>query len=74
MNLASELKAAKENRSLTQSERALVCCRLAKQLEKAGEYEEGCDALDDFWRERQGDSKLEGLDEETKALVFRGTC
>ncbi len=70
MNLASELKAAKENRSLSQSERALVCCRLAKQLEKAGEYEEACDALDDFWPERQGDPKLEGLEEETKALVL----
>jgi hypothetical protein len=46
MNLASQLKDLEEKaRGLTRAERAVLCCRLAKQLEKAGEYQAACEAL-----------------------------
>lgn len=70
MNLTSELTAALENRSLKTGERAELCCRLAKELEKAGEYEAACEALSEFWPERYMPPKIEGLDEATKADVL----
>jgi len=48
----------------------VLCCRLAKQLEKAGEYEAACEALSEFWPERDGLPKLDGLDEPTTAEVL----
>jgi CheY-like chemotaxis protein/tetratricopeptide (TPR) repeat protein len=69
MNLAFRL-AAKESESLTQVERAQLCCRLAKQLEKAGEYEAACEELHDFWPQRDGQPLVEGLDQATAAHVL----
>jgi len=43
---------------------------LAKQLEKAGEYEAASEALEEFWPEGDGMPKIEGLDEATKAEVL----
>ena len=46
MNLQSQLTALQEQvRGLNFVERAKLCCRLAKQMEKAGEYEAACEAL-----------------------------
>src|SRR6266404_2785339 len=71
MNLESQLAALKEqSRNLTLAERAELCCRLAKQLEKTGEYEAACEALNEFWPERDRLLKLEGLDEPTQAAVL----
>jgi len=70
MNLTSELTAALESRNLTLTERAELRCRLAKQLEKAGEYEAACEALSEFWPERYGPPQIEGLDETTRAAVL----
>jgi len=43
---------------------------VAKQLEKAGEYEAAREALDEFWPERHGPPKLEGLDRGKAAQVL----
>ena len=71
MNLQSQLTALQEQtRGLTPVEGATLCCRLAKQLEKAGEYEAACEALAEFWPERGEPPKVDGLDEPTKAEVL----
>ena len=71
MNLQSQLAALQQQtRGRTPVERADLCCRLAKQLEKAGEYEAACEAIGEFWPERDESPKLEGLDEPTKAEVL----
>ena len=46
MKLNAQLTALREKtRGLTAPERARDCCDLAKQLEKAGEYETASEAL-----------------------------
>src|SRR6266852_9190552 len=71
MNLTSQLTALRNQSSdLTLAERAEICCRLAKQLEKAGEYEAACEALSEFWPQREEQPKLDDLDEPTKAEVL----
>ncbi len=71
MNLQSQLTALQEqNRGCTLAERAYHCCSLAKQLEKAGEYEVACEALSEFWPDRDGPPKLDDLDEPTRAEVL----
>jgi CheY-like chemotaxis protein len=71
MNLESQLTALREQtRGLTRIEQAKVCCRAAKQLEKAGEYEAACEALNEFWPGLDGPPKVEGLDEPTMAEVL----
>src|SRR5260370_41306999 len=70
MNLQSQLTALQEqNRGLTVDERAHRCCGVAKQLEKAGEYESACEAMHEFWPDRHETPRLEGLGEGTKAEV-----
>lgn len=71
MNLQSQLAALQQQaRGLTLVERAKLCCRLAKQLEKAGEYEAASEALSDFWPERHASPVVEGLDQRTTAEVL----
>src|SRR5713101_8268993 len=71
MNLASQLTSLRnQTRDLTLTERAELCCRVAKQLEKAGEYEAACEALDEFWPERYAPPKLDGLDREMTARIL----
>src|SRR6266498_3523161 len=71
MNLTAQLTALREEtRGLTTVERARRCCDLAKQLEKAGEYEAACEALSEFWPQRDGPPKLNDLDEATRAEVL----
>src|SRR5713226_2964252 len=71
MNILSQLTALREQtRGLTLVERAQHCCGLAKQLEKAGEYEAACEALNEFWPEREEPPMLEGLNQPTKANVL----
>ena len=71
MNLESQLAALKEqSRDLTLAERAELSCRLAKTLEKTGEYVAACEALSEFWLEREGPPNLEGLSEPMKAVVL----
>jgi CheY-like chemotaxis protein len=71
MNLQSQLSTLQEqSRGVTLQERAVLCCRLVKQLEKAGEYEASFEALSEFWPERDGLPKLDGLDAPTRAEVL----
>src|SRR5438132_2666759 len=71
MNLTSQLTSLREEtRGLTPVERARRCCDVAKQLEKAGEYEAACEALNEFWPERDGPPNLSDLDEATRAVVL----
>ncbi|MGZ5434558.1 MAG: response regulator [Pyrinomonadaceae bacterium] len=51
-------------------ERVKLACELAKQLEKAGEYEAACEALIEVWPKRLEPPRLDGLVESTKALVL----
>lgn len=71
MNLEAKLIALKnQSRDLTLAERAVLSCRLAKQLEKAGEYEAACEALVEFWPKRDEPPKIDGLNEQLKADVL----
>jgi CheY-like chemotaxis protein len=70
MKLTPQLATSTVNRSLTLSERAERGCDLAKQLEKAGEYEAAREALSEFWPEGFGPPTLEGLDSATGARVL----
>src|SRR3989454_8601967 len=71
MKLTSQLTAlSEETRGLTPVEQARRCCDLAKQLEKAGEYEAACEALNEFWPDRNGPLNLNDLDKATRAEVL----
>src|SRR6266853_5788683 len=71
MNLQSQLTALKnQGGDLSLAERAELSCRLAKQLEKAGEYEAAYEALNEFWPDRNGLPKLDDLDEPMRAEVL----
>ena len=71
MNLQSQLTALQErNRGCTLAERAHQCCGLAKQLEKAGEYEAACEAIHEFWPQREGPPNLDDIEGATKAGVL----
>src|SRR5438067_1968856 len=70
MKLATQLVATRQQTDLTISERAALCCDLAKRLEKAGEYEAAIEAFSEFWPDRFGFPRLDGLDEHTRAEVL----
>src|SRR5437660_3301512 len=71
MKLSTQLTALREQtRGLTAPERARRCCDLAVRLEKAGEYQEACEALREFWPERDGPLYLNDLDEPTRGEVL----
>lgn len=71
MNLQSQLATFQEqSRGLSLSERAALSCRLAKQLEKAGEYEAACEALREFWPDRDAAVSLNGIDRPIQAEVL----
>jgi CheY-like chemotaxis protein len=71
MNFKSQLVALRsQSRDLPIPQRAELSCRLAKQLEKTGEYEAACEALVEFWPDLDKPPKVEGLDEPEKAEVL----
>jgi len=71
MDLTSQLIAPRNDTgSVHIVQRAELACRLARNLEKAGEYEAACEALGEFWPERDGPPRVENLDEGTKADVL----
>ena len=71
MNLQSQLATFQaQSNGASLQERAVLCCRLSKQLEKAGEYEASYEALREFWPERDGTPNLDGLDDPTKGEVL----
>jgi CheY-like chemotaxis protein len=70
MNLTTQLAAIRGISELTKTERALHSCHLAKELEKAGEYEAACEALAEFWPDRAASPTVGGLDRQATADVF----
>lgn len=70
MNLTTQSAGQLANQSQSTSERAQHCCQLAKQLEKAGEYDAAREAMGEFWPEHDGPPVLEGLDHATQAQVL----
>jgi CheY-like chemotaxis protein len=70
MNLQSELTAHRAGKkNLTVQEQANLKCRLAKEFEKAGDYESAADAINDFWPDRGDAPDLRGLDPLTQARL-----
>ncbi|HEY0321696.1 MAG TPA: sigma 54-interacting transcriptional regulator [Pyrinomonadaceae bacterium] len=70
MNLEISLLHQIDNPKLNQSERVLLRCRLAQELEEAGNYEGATGALGDLWKGVGERPALAGLDEKTAAQVF----
>lgn len=55
---------------LSLGERAELALGQAEQLEKAGEYQAACEALAEFWPDRNGEILLEGLEDSTRAEMM----
>jgi CheY-like chemotaxis protein/Tfp pilus assembly protein PilF len=71
MNLKAQLaELKKDNSALTLIERADFSCRVAKQLERAGDYNAAWEALSIFWPDRNEPPKLEGLNALRRAEVL----
>src|SRR2546421_9528274 len=71
MDLERQLTALKQHGAdLPLTERARLACRLAKQLEKVGQYESACEALEEFWPAREQAPRLDALDDLMKAEVL----
>ncbi len=71
MNLEPKLTTQKSrSHNLSITERAALACLSAKQLEKVGEYEAACEALNEFWPDRNEHPKLDNLDDTTEAEIL----
>ena len=70
MNLASELLRQIDNTELNRSERAQLRCRLAKELEEAGNYEAAREAMGELWQRIGEYPMLDGLNESSAAEVL----
>lgn len=68
--LSSQLK---EEAALSRSERVLLRCRLAKELEDTGDYESARELLSPFWRQVGEPPDVAGLDGETVAELLLRT-
>jgi len=71
MNLTAELTTLRRQSSgLSRSEQAKLCCDLAKQMQKIGEFEAAAEALQDFWPSPNEKPNVDDLDPATKATVL----
>ncbi|MFN2596046.1 MAG: hypothetical protein ABR563_02535, partial [Pyrinomonadaceae bacterium] len=70
MNLAKETLRQLADPTLTLNEQAQLRCRLAKQLEELGNYEEAREALGELWQQVCERPEIEGLDQRTAAKVL----
>lgn len=70
MHLAKAILHETDNPSLSLNERALLRCRLARQFEEAGEYDDAGEAMAELWHGVGTRPTLEELDDETKAQVL----
>jgi two-component system chemotaxis response regulator CheY len=71
MDVKSQLTVFKEEqRSLPRHEQAKLACDLAKQFEKASEYEAACEVLAEFWPNLDEEPVLDGLDDRVRAEVL----
>src|SRR5258708_7753164 len=58
------------DRTFSRSQRAMLCCQKARQLERAGEYEISCEALREFWPDPEGTLSMQDLDLPTQAELL----
>jgi tetratricopeptide (TPR) repeat protein len=71
MNLTAELVKLKEtSKGVGRAEQAALACDLAKQFEKAGEYEAAYEAISDFLPDRTQAPITDGLDEMARATLL----
>ena len=71
MNLTTQLTTLrKQTDGLSRNERAKLCCDVAKQMEKAGEFEAAAEALEEFWPDRNEAPIVDDLENMTKANVM----
>ncbi|HYG83228.1 MAG TPA: hypothetical protein VD861_22710 [Pyrinomonadaceae bacterium] len=70
MHLHTSLLRQLDNPRLSRNERAELRCRLAKELEEAGNYEAARSALGELWQRIGERPKVEGLDQSTAAEVL----
>jgi tetratricopeptide (TPR) repeat protein len=70
MHLAKELLRELDTPGLSLNERAHLRCRIAKQLEQAGDYDAASEAMAELWKGVGARPNLEGLDDEKKAEVL----
>jgi DNA-binding NtrC family response regulator len=73
MHLHTSLLRKLDNPKLSRNERAELRCRLAKELDEAGNYEAARNALGEFWQRIGERPKLEGLDKHIAAEVLLRT-
>lgn len=73
MNFTTQFAATRAIAGVTKTDRALNSCLLAKELERAGEYEAACEALAEFWPERTSPPIVEGLEALAAAEVLLRT-
>ena len=70
MYLVNALLRELENPNLSLNDRAHVRCRLAKQLERAGDYEGAAEAMAELWLGIGSVPTIDGLEAETGAEVL----
>jgi DNA-binding NtrC family response regulator len=70
MHLHTSLLRQLDNPRLSRNERAKLCCRLAKELEEAGNYEAARKALSELWQRIGERPKIDGFDQRTAAEVL----
>jgi CheY-like chemotaxis protein len=70
MKSTKELLHQIDDPNISNDERALLRCRLAKQLEEVGNYETACEAMGELWSGIGTNPKLEGLDQRAAAEVL----
>ncbi|MDT4969685.1 MAG: two-component system, NtrC family, response regulator AtoC [Acidobacteriota bacterium] len=70
MHLQTSLLRQLDTPGLTLNERVELRCRLAKELEEAGNYDAACDALGELWQRLGERPKVEGLERHIAAEVL----
>jgi tetratricopeptide (TPR) repeat protein len=71
MNLTAQLtKLREDTQGTSRTQQASLCCELARQFEKVGEYEAAYEALIDFWPDRTHEPRIDDLDELTRGAVL----
>lgn len=73
MDIQTELSSLRKNLNVPRPEYALGCCRLAKHLEKAGNYESAAEILAEFWPDHNSSPDLTGLDDFASAHILLRT-
>ncbi len=71
MNLTREMIKDLENSNHSLSERAELRCRLARELEEAGNYDAAREVMGEFWNSVGERPNISGLSEEEKAEVLQ---